>query len=152
MHSSPPDPKRYAQIVWDIVTQIPRGVVSTYGQIASMIPPPPGVEALDYVRLAPLWVGKALNAVSASDEPGIPWQRVINGQGGISLPEGSRAALEQRARLENEGVTFDEKGRVDLKTFGWDGPPDDWLAARGLLPPRQLKPRRTGDPGQMSLL
>lgn len=37
---TPPDPEAYSRIVWDIVRQIPSGAVSTYGQIASMIPPP----------------------------------------------------------------------------------------------------------------
>jgi methylated-DNA-protein-cysteine methyltransferase-like protein len=146
---TPPDPEAYSRIVWDIVRQIPSGVVSTYGQIASMIPPPQGVDPDDYARLAPVWVGKALNAVSAADAPDIPWQRVVNGQGGISLPEGSRAAAEQRARLEREGATFDKNGRVSLQRLGWDGPDANWLKARGLLPPRPLKTRPDG--GQLPL-
>ena len=36
---NPPNPKSFFQIVWDIVLQIPAGKVSSYGQIASMIPP-----------------------------------------------------------------------------------------------------------------
>ncbi|MBC6938354.1 MAG: hypothetical protein DWB42_21330 [Chloroflexi bacterium] len=108
-----------------------------------------GVDPDDYARLAPVWVGKALNAVSAADTPDIPWQRVVNGQGGISLPEGSRAALEQRARLEREGATFDKNGRVNLQRLGWDGPDAGWLEARGLLPPRPLKTRP--ESGQLPL-
>ncbi len=51
---SPPDPKAYAEIVWNIVRQIPPGVVTTYGQVASMIPAPAGVAPEDYARLAPV--------------------------------------------------------------------------------------------------
>lgn len=136
---SPPDPKAYANIVWSITRQIPSGVVTTYGQIASMIPTPAGVAPEDYVRLAPVWVGKAMNAVSAADTPDVPWQRVINGQGGISLPAGSKVAAEQRARLEREGVTFGKNNRVDLKQYGWDGPPAAWLAEHGLFTPRPIR-------------
>ncbi len=152
MQEFPPDPVTFNRIVWDIVRQIPSGTVSTYGQIASMIPAPPGVDAEDYARLGAVWVGKAMNQASAADPADIPWQRVINSQGGISLPEGSRAAREQRARLEREGVQFDARGRVDLRRFGWDGPDTDWLASHGLLPPRPLRPPSAADPRQMRLL
>jgi methylated-DNA-protein-cysteine methyltransferase-like protein len=145
----PPDPERFFRLVWAIVRQVPRGMVTTYGQIASMIPPPQGVEAADYDRLGPVWVGKAMNAVSSVDETAVPWQRVINSQGGISLPEGSRAAIEQRRRLENEGVEFDAKGRANLNRWGWDGPADDWLREMKLRPPRPI--RKPEDPQQMTL-
>jgi methylated-DNA-protein-cysteine methyltransferase-like protein len=149
---SPPDPKSYHETVWKIVQQIPSGRVSTYGQIASMIPPPEGVEPPSYDRLAPRWVGNAMNAVSSSQSTTIPWHRVINSRGAISLPEGSRAALEQRARLEREGVAFDENGRVDFQVVGWDGPDEAWLRKHELLPPRPLRKRPDDKPGQPSLL
>jgi methylated-DNA-protein-cysteine methyltransferase-like protein len=92
-----------------------------------------------------------MNAVSFSDNPTVPWQRVINSQGGISLPDGSKAASEQRLRLEREGVTFDRRGHVNLDTFGWDGPSADWLDANGLLPPRSIKKPPDDNPTQLSL-
>lgn len=147
----PPDSKTYFDIVWIIVKQIPKGVVSTYGQIASMIPAPQGVNEIDYERLGAVWVGKAMNAVSASDNSDIPWQRVINSQGGISLPEGSRAAVEQRKRLENEGVTFSAAGKIKLNTYGWDGPDADWLREYHLLTPKAIKKTSDDKPGQMRL-
>jgi methylated-DNA-protein-cysteine methyltransferase-like protein len=49
---------------------------------------------------------------------GLPWHRVINAQGRISLPAASTAALAQRRRLEEEGVVF-IGGKVDLDRFGW---------------------------------
>jgi len=148
---NPPDPKSFNELVWKIVQQIPPGRVSTYGQIASMIPPPEGVEPPSFDRLAPRWVGSAMNAVSGSSAS-IPWQRVINSKGTISLPEGSRAALEQRARLEQEGVTFDESGRVDFNQLGWDGPDDAWLRQHNLLPPRPLRKTPPPAPEQKKLL
>lgn len=134
---NPPDPTRYNRIVWQIVQQIPEGKVSTYGQIASMIPPPQSVAPEQYQRLAPRWVGSAMQAVPSGQ--GIPWQRVINSQGQISLPRGSAGADEQRALLEMEGVLFDQEGRVDFEKVGWDGPPSDWLEAHQLASPRSLK-------------
>jgi methylated-DNA-protein-cysteine methyltransferase related protein len=147
----PPDAPAFNNVVWNIVRQIPSGVVSTYGQIASMIPAPPGVEAEDYERYGAVWVGKAMNAVSSKDDNSIPWQRVINSQGGISLPEGTRAAVEQRARLQAEGVTLEKNGRVNLNTFGWEGPDTDWLRANHLLTPRSLKKPKSENPDQLKL-
>ncbi len=147
----PPDTKTYFDLVWLIVRQIPRGVVSTYGQIASMIPVPSGVDENDYERLGAVWVGKAMNAVSSSDDGSIPWQRVVNSQGGISLPEGSRAAIDQRKRLENEGVTFSNSGKINLNTYGWDGPTREWLHENRLLTPKVIKKPTDDKPGQLRL-
>lgn len=147
----PPDSKTYFEQVWLIVRQIPRGVVSTYGQVASMIPAPPGVAEADYERLGAVWTGKAMNAVSSGDDGSIPWQRVVNSQGGISLPEGSRAALEQRQRLAAEGVAFSAAGKIDLNTYGWDGPETDWLREHQFLTPKTIKKRGDDQPGQLRL-
>ena len=147
----PPDPASYNATVWLIVRQIPSGIVSTYGQIASMIPVPRGVDATDYERMGAVWVGKAMNAVSGKDDGTIPWQRVINSQGGISLPDGSKAAIEQRQRLEREGVKFEKNGRINLNPYGWDGPEADWLRENNLLKPRTIKKDGVEKPGQLTL-
>lgn len=143
-----PDSAAFYRLVWTIVREIPPGRVATYGQLASMIPPPPGVSPEDYARLGPRWVGEAMNAVSAQDAPDVPWQRVINAQGGISLPPETRAGQLQRARLRAEGVRFNARERCDLSACGWDGPDQAFLDAHGLLPPRS--PRRE-DGGQLPL-
>jgi methylated-DNA-protein-cysteine methyltransferase related protein len=143
---NPPDPTHYNALVWEIARQIPEGHVSTYGQIASMIPPPPGVEEDQYRRLSARWVGSAMQSCPAD----VPWQRVINSQGSISLPKGSSSAEEQRIRLEMEGVTFNQSGRVDFEAVGWDGPSANWLSEKGLVPPRSLK-KSPGSGSQLSL-
>lgn len=150
----PPDKESYDRRVWQIVWQIPYGMVFTYGQIAAMIPPPAEIDPPDYDRIAPRWVGYAmnrvmsesLNAAPQGDEPHIPWQRVINSRGGISLAEGSYPAIQQRTLLEAEGVRFSPAGLVDFNQFGWDGPDDDWLRENGFLKPRSMKkpPPETG--------
>lgn len=110
--TSPPDPIIFNHQVWEIVNQIPPARVASYGQIARMIPPPAGVEAKAYAALSPRWVGSAMAKCPAE----VPWQRVVNSKGEISLRPG---AEEQRRLLEEEGVQFNERGRIDLKTFGW---------------------------------
>jgi methylated-DNA-protein-cysteine methyltransferase-like protein len=87
---------------------VPAGRVATYGQIAALAGLP---------RQARL-VGYALAAVDA--ESSVPWHRVINAAGRISARrEGPGGAVLQRLRLEQEGVRFDARGRVNLETYGW---------------------------------
>jgi methylated-DNA-protein-cysteine methyltransferase-like protein len=138
---SPPNPKAYNAMVWEIVRQIPGGKVSTYGQIGGMIPPPEGVSPKDYEAFAARWVGGAM----AACPEGVPWQRVINAQGKISLRRGSGQDV-QRELLEGEGVEFDDRSRVDLDRYGWEGPPDEWLKERGLY-----APGKPGKPSQPTL-
>ena len=148
----PPDQTGYYETVWDIVRQVPPGQVVTFGQIAAMIPAPEGVELDVYRRIGPRWVGNAMNAVSFRDEPSVPWHRVINSKGGISLEEGSAPARRQRARLEAEDIRFDSKDLVDFDRVGWDGPDDDWLREHGLLKPHSMKtPPEPDVPRQLSL-
>jgi methylated-DNA-protein-cysteine methyltransferase related protein len=61
----------------------------------------------------------------------VPWQRVINSQGKVSLRPGT-GKEKQRQLLEEEGVIFDARDRVDLMVYGWSGPSADWLHERGL--------------------
>ena len=78
-YSSPPNQQAYYEQVWQLVRQIPRGKVASYGQIALMIPPPMGVDFDSYKAFSPRWVGGAMAA--CPDD--VPWQRVINSQGKI---------------------------------------------------------------------
>ena len=114
---SPPKREEFNQKVWDLVRQIPPGKVSTYGKIASLLPPPPGMDIKAYLAFGPRWVGGAMAACPHD----VPWQRVINSQGKVSLrPSGGD--FDQRELLEAEGVVFDEHNRVNLKIYAWEGP------------------------------
>jgi methylated-DNA-protein-cysteine methyltransferase-like protein len=113
--TSPSDRLAFNQVVWQIVRQIPAGKVCTYGRIAEMIPPPEGVKAHSYLAFGARWVGGAMANCPAD----VPWQRVINAQGKISLRAG---AEQQRQLLEAEGVKFDQRGRVNLQVYLWEGP------------------------------
>jgi methylated-DNA-protein-cysteine methyltransferase related protein len=97
------------QRIYRVVKRIPRGKVATYGQVA-MLAGLPG-----HARQ----VGYALHALRPGR--GVPWQRVINAKGEISLRGPSGEGGLQQALLESEGVRFDRAGRVDLKRFGWRG-------------------------------
>ena len=114
--TSPPDPVIFNYQVWEIARRIPRGKVTTYGRIAAMIPPPAGMNLKDYLAFGAHWVGGAM----AAYPEGVPWQRVINAQGKISLRRGEGPFL-QRTLLEEEGIEFEENGRVNLSRYGWDG-------------------------------
>jgi methylated-DNA-protein-cysteine methyltransferase-like protein len=91
--------------IYSVVKQIPEGRVATYGQIATLA---------GYYRQA-RQVGYALHAVPSDD---IPWHRVINAQGKISLNHEMGGAV-QRKMLENEGVVFSPAGIIALRLFQW---------------------------------
>jgi methylated-DNA-protein-cysteine methyltransferase-like protein len=129
-----PPNEDFFETVWLIVRQVPHGKVTTYGQVASMIPPAPDSDAEQQQRLAPRWVGTAMRKV----DDDIPWQRVINSQGKISLLD--ETGIKQRSLLEAEGVKFSKSGVVDLEVYGWEGPSDDWLDENNLLPPNSFNP------------
>lgn len=93
--------------VYAVVRRIPSGKVATYGQIAALAGLPRRAR----------FVGYALHALPNGSV--VPWHRVVNAAGKLSLgalsPSG---AIEQRIRLEREGVRF-AGGRVPLREFGW---------------------------------
>ncbi len=112
-----PNREQYFTRVWDLVRQVPPGQVVTYGQVAAMVNPPKGIAIRSYLAFGPRWVGGAMAGCPAD----VPWHRVVNAQGKISLKRGDGGA-EQQARLEAEGVVFDEAGRIPLDRFRWQGP------------------------------
>lgn len=130
-----PNPEQFHCTVWLITRQIPAGQVSTYAQIAAMMPPPDGVESADYAKLGALWVGQAMN--QTPDGQNIPWQRVVNSKGGSSLP--GTMASRQMNLLQDEGIELNEKGGIDFDRYGWDGPDAAWCAANGLRPAKSLR-------------
>src|SRR5260370_35929210 len=97
--------RRYEKI-YVVVSRIPRGRVATYGQVA---------------RLAGLagqarMVGYALSALEAGSR--IPWHRVVNAGGEISLRrDGGPAGRLQRALLQRERVRFDRRDPISRPSF-----------------------------------
>ena len=100
-------PSNY-QLIYATVRQIPKGRVATYGQIAELAGLP---------RQARL-VGYALHALP--EKTTVPWHRVVNAHGKISLRDDSDGAgSTQRKRLEREGVKFSRSGLIDLAGYRW---------------------------------
>jgi methylated-DNA-protein-cysteine methyltransferase-like protein len=95
--------------VYHVVRQVPAGKVVTYGQVAALLGQPRAARA----------VGYALRSLPPSAD--VPWHRVINQQGQISLRYPVDSPLLQRLLLEEEGVVFDPAGRVDLGIYRWSG-------------------------------
>jgi len=89
-----------------IIASIPRGRVTSYGEIAARAGLP------RHARL----VGRVLG--EAGPAAALPWHRVLRADGRVALPPGSRGYREQRQRLIAEGVVV-LAGRVDLARFGW---------------------------------
>lgn len=93
------------ELIYAVVARIPAGRVATYGQVAALAGLPRQARQ----------VGYALNRLD--DGSGLPWHRVLNARGEISLP--GEAASRQRRLLEAEQVVFDAAGRVALARFRW---------------------------------
>lgn len=107
--TAPQETVSWTDKVWAVVRQIPAGKVSTYGHVAALAGAPRRARQ----------VGQALGKLPDGND--VPWQRVINARGEISLPKHSGGYHMQRAMLEAEGVTFNLDGRIDLKTHLWAG-------------------------------
>ena len=92
------------QAILAAVRRIPRGRVSTYGELARIAGLP---------RRARL-VGTVLKQTAVK----VPWHRVVNASGRISFPAGSNGHERQRKLLEREGVQVTH-GRISLPLYGW---------------------------------
>ena len=106
MSGNDPAGDRYGKI-YAVVARIPRGRVASYGQVAVLAGLPGRARQ----------VGTAL--ASLPDGSWVPWHRVVNAAGKVSLrgfpgPDGF-----QRHLLEEEGVPFSAAGRIDLEKYGW---------------------------------
>ena len=97
----------YRERVFDLVRQIPPGRVMTYGQIAEIL-------GTGYTART---VGFVMHAASSS--AAVPWQRVINAQGGCSTTRFLLPPDQQQQLLTAEGISFDDKGRCNLKKYRW---------------------------------
>jgi methylated-DNA-protein-cysteine methyltransferase-like protein len=99
-------PTPFTDQVKAIIKRIPKGKVSTYGQIAAMAGSPRA--ARQVVRI--------LHSSSRKDN--LPWHRVINSKGGISLKPGHGYEV-QESLLKKEGVKLDKKGTIDFDRYLW---------------------------------
>jgi methylated-DNA-protein-cysteine methyltransferase-like protein len=97
-----------------LIKSIPKGKVGTYGQIAYLTGLYPSVRRV-------VWI-----LHSCSEKEKLPWHRVVNSKGTISLKPG-KGYEKQKEMLKNEGVVFEEKGRIDLERYLWEPNEEDIL-------------------------
>ena len=100
--------------IYAVVRRIPVGKVASYGQVAELAGLP---------RAARL-VGNVMSKLPAGSD--VPWHRVLNSKGEISIDPDAPAASEQRARLLEEGVRMTRRG-VNMRESRWQVTLDEWL-------------------------
>lgn len=95
----------FPQRVWQIVASIPEGSVTTYGEVARLASSPRAARQ----------VGGVLKRLPEGSN--LPWHRVVNRHGAISLtgPDLQR----QRQALLSEGVQVSGSGQIDLQQYRW---------------------------------
>lgn len=136
---SKPPPVRDRQLyerIYAVVRQVPKGQVTTYGQVAL-------VAGAASARI----VGYAMSSLPGGSD--VPWHRVINSRGRISArKDGGAESPEQRRLLQAEEVRFDKAGRVDFARVAWPGPGWRWLHDNGFdIESLMLKSERLGRTG-----
>lgn len=97
----------FAEAVYRVVRSVPAGCVTSYGAVAAMVGAPRAARG----------VGAALNALPPDSD--VPWWRVVNRNGEVSIPSELGLRALQRALLEREGVGFLPGGQVDLDRHAW---------------------------------
>lgn len=97
----------FTKKVMQQIHSIPRGKVATYKQIAVLAGKPQGSRGVAWI----------LHSCSTLYK--LPWHRVLNSQGKISFDASSRNFREQKRRLVQEGVVFENGGKLNLKKFQW---------------------------------
>lgn len=90
--------------VYAIVAQIPKGRVMTYGQLAALAGSPQAA--------------RIVGGIAHFGDPNLPWQRVVNKQGGLASGyPGGKAGHKQH--LESEGVAVSDDYRVNVEELLW---------------------------------
>ncbi|MBE5251034.1 MGMT family protein [Mixta mediterraneensis] len=100
-------PDSFQQRIWQVVAAIPRGKVTTYGEIAQLAGSPRAARQ----------VGGVLKRLPAGSS--LPWHRVVNRHGSISLQ--GEDLFRQRDALEAEGIEVSDDGHIELEKYRWIG-------------------------------
>ncbi|MFX0171940.1 MAG: MGMT family protein [Candidatus Hodarchaeota archaeon] len=98
--------KSFSQKVKEMIKQIPKGKVATYGQIATYAGNPRASRQVAWLLH------------SSSRKENLPWHRVINSRGRISLPQNGGYEM-QKSLLEQEGIKFNKNDTIDLNQYLW---------------------------------
>ncbi len=106
----------FSDRVYWLVQQVPEGEVATYGQIATLAGSARAARA----------VGNLMRTSYANGVE-LPWWRIINASGKISLKGDLHRPALQRELLEKEGIEFRASGRCDLESLRWSPDHDFWI-------------------------
>jgi methylated-DNA-protein-cysteine methyltransferase-like protein len=98
--------EEYKERLFTLIAGIPEGKVAAYGQLAYLAGLPRHARA----------VGRLLKDLPNGSK--LPWYRVVNSQGMISFPFGSDKYIEQKKRLELEGIVF-IKEKINMRVHQW---------------------------------
>ena len=101
-----PQSEDFTKRVITVLKSVPVGKVATYGQIAFLAGNPYGARQIAWI----------LNSCSKKEK--LPWHRIVNGKGKISLGE-DQGYEEQMFLLKREGVEFDRNGKIDFSKYLW---------------------------------
>jgi methylated-DNA-protein-cysteine methyltransferase related protein len=96
----------FKERVYALVAEIPKGKVMTYGQLAALA--------------GAAWAAWEVGQIAHTGPTGLPWQRVVNKQGGLAAgwTQGGRAG--HKAALEAEGVAVSDDYKVDVQKLLWN--------------------------------
>ena len=107
--------------IWEQAALIPAGQVASYGQVAKQAGLP---------RRGARMVARAVAA--APREMQLPWHRIVNAQGCISIPKTSARYEQQQELLRAEGVPV-KNGKLDIDKHGWSPTLDELLWGPGMF-------------------
>ena len=107
--------------IWEQAALIPAGQVASYGQVAKQAGLP---------RRGARMVARAVAA--APREMELPWHRIVNAQGCISIPKTSARYEQQQELLRAEGVPV-KNGKLDIDKHGWSPTLDELLWGPGMF-------------------
>lgn len=120
-----PKPSKFKNAVLKVVCLIPRGSVVSYGQIALYIGVPRAARQ----------VGWILRGLEEGTE--VPWWRVVNNGGRISIKDSRYSAAEQKALLTKEGIKVSDELTFDIETYRFK--PDDYFIKKLELDPYYIE-------------
>jgi methylated-DNA-protein-cysteine methyltransferase-like protein len=107
--------RNFYEQVYAVIRRIPLGQVTSYGRIAQMLGAPNAARAVGYALRA------LKDKQQDSDYSDVPWQRVINSQGRISIVNREFGAKLQADILRSEGVEVSHEYHIDLDKYLWPG-------------------------------
>lgn len=105
------DKENWIEIVYEIVRQVPRGKVTTYGNIAALIGLKSGARM----------VGWAMN-LSHKAKPKVPAHRVVNAKGVLSGKLHFETPTRMQELLEKEGIKIINDQIVNFEKHIWQIP------------------------------